>query len=56
MHSFIKAMKWLLCSGHGFLHEPASIPLRTECAARSMCLGCDGKINCHLARMLAAGR
>lgn len=56
MNSFIKAIKWLFCSGHGFLYQPALVPLRTECSARSMCFGCDGKINCHLALMLAAER
>ena len=52
MQSLIHAMKWLLCSGHEFQHQPALISLRTECPARSMCFGCDGKINCHLAKML----
>ena len=52
MHTLITAMKWLLCSGHEYRYQPALSISPLECPARSQCLGCDGKINCHLARLL----
>ncbi|WP_178114814.1 hypothetical protein [Pseudomonas saliphila] len=54
MHTLISAIKWLFCSGHEFCYQPVVATLPTECPARSECLGCDGKINCHLARLLTA--
>ncbi len=52
MHTLITAIKWLLCSGHEYRYQPVSAASTHECPARSQCLGCDGHINCHLARLL----
>jgi hypothetical protein len=50
----INALKWLFCSGHQYRYQPVMAAVPTECPARSDCLGCDGKINCHLARILVS--
>ncbi len=47
MKRLMTLARYLLTSGH-----TVQVADREECAARSMCLGCDGKLNCHLARML----
>ena len=54
MQTLIKAIYWLLCSGHEYRYQPVLATPANECPARSQCLGCDGKINCHLARLLSA--
>ncbi|NLY59484.1 MAG: hypothetical protein GX071_13240 [Gammaproteobacteria bacterium] len=54
MHTMINALKWLFCSGHQYRYQPVMAAVPTECPARSDCLGCDGKINCHLARILVS--
>ena len=47
MKRLIRLARYLLTSGHTV--QPGD---RELCAARSMCLGCDGKPNCHLAKAL----
>lgn len=56
MKTLICAIQWLLCSGHAYRYQPVFAVSLDECPARSQCLGCDGKINCHPAQQLTAGR
>jgi len=49
MKRLMTLVRYLLTSGH-----TVQAADRELCTARSMCLGCDGKINCHLARLLSA--
>lgn len=50
MKRLIMLARYLLTSGHTV--QPGD---RELCTARSMCLGCDGKLNCHLAKVLHRG-
>ena len=52
MKRVIAFFEYWLCSGHRFGASGSSVR-GLSCRASSLCLGCDGKVNCHLAKRLA---
>lgn len=51
MTTFLAMIDYWFCSGHHF-DELEAESNKEFCSARGLCLGCDGKGNCHLARRL----
>ncbi len=53
MKRIITILEYWLCSGHRF-DLAAESGKEAKCSAIDLCLSCDGNINCHLAKQLAA--
>lgn len=52
MKQLLEVLRYWFCSGHRFVMqaEPAGPVL---CRARELCLGCDGRDHCYLAKQVS---